>query len=303
MKEKLQALGVTFTANEPMKFHTSFHIGGPCDYLVCPDSVDQLQEVVRLAREEGVRLTVVGNGSNLLVSDDGIDGIVLKTTALNQIKLEENRIHADCGATLSAVSHTAVSHGLDGMCELSGIPGSVGGAVYMNAGAYGGEVKDVLKETLYLDEHLNLNTLTNSEHQFSYRHSIFSDRPDWVVLRSVFELNTGDTGLLKEKNLELLRKRNEKQPLNYPNAGSIFKRPEGYFAGKLIEDCQLRGYLVGGAQVSEKHCGFIVNRGDATASDVCHLIAHIRQVVLETFGVMLEPEVRYLKRGNPDARL
>lgn len=281
-----------------MSQHTTFKIGGPCDYLVTPQSVEELQSIVAFAKEHGVRLTLLGNGSNMLVADEGIDGIVLKTTGIKNIHIAENSISAQAGARLSALCEAALQKGLGGLCELSGIPGTVGGGVYMNAGAYGGEIKDTLTESSYLDENGNLHTLSAREHKFSYRHSVFQEHPGWVILESRFQLTPANREELKEKTVELLKKRNEKQPLELPNAGSTFKRPEGYFAGKLIEDCGLRGFSVGGAQVSQKHCGFVVNRGNATAEDVKRLIFHVRNEVEKSFGVTLETEVKYYRRGE-----
>ncbi len=303
MKAQLEKICSRVFCGEPMSRHTTFKIGGPCDYMVLPESVEEVKHILAFAKEKNLRVTVVGNGSNLLVADEGIDGIVLKTTGLNRISVQENRVTAGAGVRLSAMCETALQQNLGGLCELSGIPGTVGGGVYMNAGAYGGEIKDTLAETLYLDEHNERKTLTNQEHHFSYRYSIFHEHPEWVILESSFLLSPGNREELKAKTVELLKKRNEKQPLEYPNAGSTFKRPEGYFAGKLIEDANLRGFLVGDAQVSQKHCGFVVNKGNATAEDVVTLICAVKERVQKEFGVTLEAEVRYLKRNCPEAKL
>ncbi len=303
MKTKLEAICSRVLADEPMAKHTSFKIGGPCDYMVFPKSVDEVKAVLAFAKEEGIRVTVLGNGSNILVADDGIDGIVLKTTELKNITCNGNEITASAGVRLSALCEVAKEHSLGGMAELSGIPGTVGGGVYMNAGAYGGEIKDTLVSSLYLDEEGELKTLTAEEHQLSYRHSVFHEQPGWIVLETTFSLTPSNRDELHEKTVELLKKRNEKQPLEYPNAGSTFKRPEGYFAGKLIEDAGLRGFSVGDAQVSEKHCGFVINRKNATAEDVKTLIESVRETVAKQFGVTLEAEVRYLQRNCPDAKL
>lgn len=303
MLQQLLSITKNVLEQEPMSHHTTFKIGGPCDYLVLPSTIEEVQNIVAFAKENGVRLTIIGNGSNLLVSDEGVDGIVLKTTELKGITVEENRIRAQAGVRLSHLCETALQNNLGGLCELSGIPGTVGGGVYMNAGAYGGEIKDTLTETIYLDQEGNLQTLSHFDHEFSYRHSVFSKHPDWVILESVFTLPSANREELKAKTVELLKQRNEKQPLELPNAGSTFQRPEGYFAGKLIEDCKLRGFCVGDAQVSQKHCGFVVNTGNATAKDIKTLIAHIKQTVQATFGVTLEAEIKYLERNNPSAAL
>ncbi len=301
--EKLEGLCSRVLIGEPMSRHTSFKIGGPCDYMVFPKSAEEVKQILAFAKEENLRVTVLGNGSNVLVADDGIDGIVIKTTEMKSVICHGNEITAGAGARLSALCEVAKEHSLAGLAELSGIPGTVGGGVYMNAGAYGGEIKDTLVSSLYLDENLELKTLTAEEHELSYRHSVFFANPQWVILETTFRLAPGNRDELHEKTVELLKKRNEKQPLEYPNAGSTFKRPEGYFAGKLIEDADLRGFSVGDAQVSEKHCGFVINRKNATAEDVCKLIDYVRETVLEKFGVTLEAEVRYVKRNCPDATL
>ncbi|MBO5408842.1 MAG: UDP-N-acetylmuramate dehydrogenase [Clostridia bacterium] len=301
--KKLETLCSCVLEHEPLSRHTSFKIGGPCDWMVMPQSVEEVKQILAFAKEETLRVTLLGNGSNVLAADEGIDGIVLKTTGLKEISVKENYICAGAGARLSALCETAKENSLGGLAELSGIPGTVGGGVYMNAGAYGGEIKDTLVESLYLDETNEIRKLTAEEHHLSYRYSIFHEHPDWMILESKFYLTPANRDEIHAKTVELLKKRNEKQPLEYPNAGSTFKRPEGYFAGKLIEDAGLRGFSVGDAQVSEKHCGFVINRKNATAEDVCNLIAAVRERVQKEFGVTLEAEVRYFKRNCPEAKL
>ncbi len=303
MRTELLSLCPNVLEEEPMSNHTTLKIGGPCDFLVMPQSLTELKNVVSFAKENSIRLTILGNGSNVLIDDEGLDGIVVKTTGLKHIKVEGNTITAGCGARLSTLCETALQHGLGGLCELSGVPGTVGGGVYMNAGAYGGEIKDTLTKSLCLTEDGEEKVLTNEEHEFSYRSSVFHTRPDWIIVESTFTLAPANREELKEKTVELLKKRNQAQPLEYPNAGSTFKRPEGYFAGKLIDDCKLRGFSVGDAQVSEKHCGFVVNKGNATAKDVKELIAQIRTRVKDAFHVTLEAEIRYYKRGEQNLRL
>lgn len=303
MRNRLLALTPNVLEQENLSNHTTLKIGGPCDYLIIPDTVEELINVVSFAKEQGIRLTVLGNGSNVLVDDSGIDGIVLKTTNLKTITVEGNTITAGTGARLSTLCETALQNGLNGLCELSGVPGTVGGGVYMNAGAYGGEIKDTLTTTRYLSETFEVKTLTNEEHEFSYRKSVFQKHPEWIILESTFTLTPGNREEMKKKTVELLKKRNDAQPLEYPNAGSTFKRPEGYFAGKLIDDCKLRGCQIGGAQVSEKHCGFLVNKGGAASNDVVKLVQHIRNTVEDAFGVTLEAEIRYYKRGEDSVRL
>lgn len=303
MITKLKTFCSRVLENEHMAKHTSFKIGGPCDVMVFPKSVEEVKNIVAFAKEENIRITVLGNGSNVLVADEGIDGIVMKTTDMKTIVCRDNEITAQAGARLSALCEVAKEHSLGGLCELSGIPGTVGGGVYMNAGAYGGEIKDTLVSSLYLDENLEVKTLSAEEHELSYRHSVFQNHPQWMILETTFRLTPANRQELHEKTVDLLKKRNEKQPLEFPNAGSTFKRPEGYFAGKLIEDANLRGCSVGDAQVSEKHCGFVINRGNATAKDVCALMNLVRETVRKEFGVLLEAEVRYLQRNCPDAKL
>ncbi len=303
MLQELLRLTPHVSEGELLSRHTTFKIGGPCDYLVLPQSVEEVKQIANFAKEKGVRLTVLGNGSNVLVADEGIDGIVLKTTELKAITVDGNTVTSQAGARLSTLCETALQNGLGGLCELSGVPGTVGGGVYMNAGAYGGEIKDTLVESCYLDEAGEIKTLSKEDHELSYRHSVFQNHPEWVILESTFALSPANREELKAKTVELLKKRNEKQPLELPNAGSTFKRPEGYFAGKLIEDCGLRGFSVGGAQVSQKHCGFVVNTGNATAEDVKNLICYVREQVEKAFGVTLEAEVKYYKRGEPITKL
>ena len=301
--ETLQKLCSRVLEKEPMAKHTSFKIGGPCDFMVFPKTAEELTNILSFAKKEQIRVTVLGNGSNLLVADDGIDGIVIKTTEMKAIRVDGNCIIAQAGARLSSLCEIAKEHSLGGLCELSGIPGTVGGGVYMNAGAYGGEIKDTLVSSVYVDENNEVKVLDAKSHELSYRYSVFHKHPEWTILETTFCLTPANRNELHEKTVELLKKRNEKQPLEYPNAGSTFKRPEGYFAGKLIEDANLRGFSVGDAQVSEKHCGFVINRGNATAEEVCELIKTVRESVLKEFGVTLEAEVRFLKRNCPHAKL
>lgn len=279
--------------NESLSKHCTFRIGGECEYLVFAENENELINILKFAKEKNVPLNIIGNGSNVLFSDDFHKGIILKTTRLDGIEVTGNEITAYCGAKLSKVCNTALENGLSGMEELNGIPGTVGGAVFMNAGAYGGEIKDVCVQTTYIDEDFNIKTLKNDEHNFSYRHSFFSDK-NCIILKSVFKLKNGEQIEIKEKMQEYIQRRNDKQPLNFPNAGSTFKRPEGYFAGKLIEDCNLKGFSSGDACVSEKHCGFVINKGNATAKDVKTLIEHIQKTVKDKFGVTLETEIKFM---------
>ena len=273
--------------NEPLKNHTTFKVGGPADILVTPASKEELIACLML----DVPKFVMGNGSNLIVKDNGIRGLVIKTTKVNNVTLDGNIIEAEVGAYLGKISIFARENSLTGFEFASGIPGTVGGGVSMNAGAYGGEMKDVVTETTYCDLEGNIYTLTNEEHEFGKRKSFFTGK-DFVVLSTKIKLNEGNKEEIASKMEELKVSRNTKQPVTMPSAGSIFKRPEGHFAGKLIEDSGLKGYTIGGAQVSTLHAGFIVNIGYATAKDILDLIKYIQEVVMKNYGVELETEVK-----------
>lgn len=280
--------------DEPMKKHTTFRVGGPADLLVCPKTATEIAEILKLCRAAEVPYFIIGNGSNLLVSDAGYRGVILKIFKnMNEIRIDGDRIYADAGALLSTVSRKAMEAGLAGMEFASGIPGTLGGACVMNAGAYGGEMKDILESVNVLTDQGEIRTLSVEELELGYRYSVIKDRGD-IVLEAVLHLQEGDREQIAARMQELKEKRVEKQPLEYPSAGSTFKRPEGYFAGKLIQDAGLRGYRVGGAQVSEKHCGFVINTGDATAADVMELIRNVQDKVYERFQVRMEPEVKFL---------
>lgn len=279
--------------DEPMSRHTTFRIGGPADYFVCPDR-EQIAEVLAVAKKCGMAITVIGNGSNLLVGDKGIRGLVVEIgSAMNQIMVDKNHITAGAGALLSQVAAKAAAAELGGMEFAAGIPGSVGGAVTMNAGAYGGEMKDILRTVTVLTPEGELKTLDVSELDLYYRHSCVPEQ-QYIVLEAEIELGYKPEEEIRAQMEELRNKRIEKQPLEYPSAGSTFKRPEGYFAGKLIMDAGLRGYRVGDAQVSEKHCGFVINRKNASAQEVRQLMQDVQDKVKAQFGVMLEPEVKML---------
>lgn len=293
-KLKKQLTAGTLLEREPMSKHTSFRIGGPADLFVQPANEEELWNALHLARQEKVPFFIVGNGSNLLVSDEGFRGMILHTGGmLKDISVEESVIYAQAGALLSTVAKTALEHGLAGMEFAAGIPGTLGGAVCMNAGAYGGEMKDILLDAEVLTQEGERLVLPVEELNLSYRHSVIFEK-NYVVLAAHIRLSRGDTAEIKNRMNELAGARRDKQPLEYPSAGSTFKRPEGYFAGKLIQDAGLKGYTVGGAQVSEKHSGFVINRGGATAEEVRFLIRQVQQKVRSQFGVELEPEVRML---------
>lgn len=280
--------------HEPMKKHTTFRIGGPADYYLCPHSTEELQKILQICRENKLEFFILGNGSNLLVSDKGYRGVVIQLWKnFSDIETEDNTITVKSGALLSKVAAEALEESLTGMEFASGIPGTMGGAVMMNAGAYGGEMKDIIREVTVLTREGELLTLSKEEMNFGYRTSVVKEK-GYVVISAVLQLRKGDREEIRKVMDELKERRVTKQPLDMPSAGSTFKRPEGYFAGKLIMDAGLRGFSVGGAQISEKHCGFVVNKGDATAADVLGLIGEVQKRVQEKFGVALEPEVKFL---------
>ena len=279
--------------NEPMSRHTTFRVGGPADVLVTPEA-GKLAAVTGACREAGEPYYIVGNGSNLLVGDGGIRGVVILTRdGMDEISADGVRITAGAGALLSRTASLAASHALTGMEFAAGIPGTIGGAMVMNAGAYGGEMKDVTEEVTVLTEEGEVKTLKREELKMGYRTSIIAEK-GYLVLEAVLQLTDGDLKEIRAVMEDLKKKRISKQPLEYPSAGSTFKRPKGYFAGKLIMDAGLRGFQVGGAQVSEKHCGFVINTGDATAEDVTELIRQVAERVKAQSGVTLEPEVKLL---------
>lgn len=279
---------------EPMSKHTTFRIGGPADFYLCPHSTKEVQQTVQICKEENLPYFILGNGSNLLVSDKGYRGAIIQLWKnFSDISVKDCCITAKAGALLSKVAAEALEEGLTGMEFASGIPGTIGGAVFMNAGAYGGEMKDIIKEVKVLDDQGEIRVLSNEEMKLGYRTSIVKEK-GYTVLSAVLQLKKGDVSVIRETMEDLKNRRTSKQPLDMPSAGSTFKRPEGYFAGKLIMDSGLRGFSMGGAQVSEKHCGFVVNKGGATAEDVTALIREVQRRVKEKFGVELETEVRFL---------
>lgn len=279
---------------EPMSKHTTFRIGGPADFYLCPHSTKEVQQTIQICKEENLPYFILGNGSNLLVSDKGYRGAIIQLWKnFSDISVKDCCITAKAGALLSKVAAEALEEGLTGMEFASGIPGTIGGAVFMNAGAYGGEMKDIIKEVKVLDDQGEVRVLSNEEMKLGYRTSIVKEK-GYTVLSAVLQLKKGDVSVIRETMEDLKNRRTSKQPLDMPSAGSTFKRPEGYFAGKLIMDSGLRGFSVGGAQVSEKHCGFVVNKGGATAEDVTALIREVQRRVKEKFGVELETEVRFL---------
>ena len=278
--------------DELMSRHTTFRIGGPADFFVTPEKKEQIGQIIELCRGRNIPYYIVGNGSNLLVGDRGYRGVIIQVfKKMNQIRAEGEKIYAQAGALLSKVAAAALEASLTGLEFASGIPGTLGGALRMNAGAYGGEMKQVTESAQVLTPDGEILVIPVDELGMSYRTSVIS-RNDYVVLEAVLKLHRGSQEEIRACMEELKEKRVSKQPLEYGSAGSTFKRPEGYFAGKLIEDAGLRGFRVGDAQVSEKHCGFVINRGAATAAEVVQLMDQVRMRVKEKFGVDLEPEVK-----------
>ena len=278
--------------NESMKNHTTFKIGGPADIFLMPKTEEQIANVLKIAKENNYPVFILGNGSNLLVGDKGIRGAVLCLYKnLNRLEVSGDEIYAGAGVLLSAVSAMAANSGLSGFEFASGIPGTIGGAVYMNAGAYGPEMKDVIVSVRCMDGDGNIMELKNEECEFGYRRSCFTNG-DMVILGCTIKLQHGNIDEIRATISDLTKRRVTKQPVEKPSAGSTFKRPEGYFAGTLIEEAGLKGKKCGGAEVSEKHAGFIINSGNATAKDVLDLIEFVKKTVFEKNGVMLEPEVK-----------
>lgn len=280
-------------SDEPLSKYTNTKTGGPADVLVFPESVTETKRLVLWAKETQTPLTVVGNASNLIVRDGGIRGLTLILTKLNHVTVDNNEVLAEAGAALIQTTEVAYESGLTGIEFAAGIPGSIGGAVFMNAGAYGGEISEVVSEVEVLTRDGELKRLTNRGLDFGYRHSSVQDYED-IVLSATFKLRSGDKTKIRNRMDELNFLRASKQPLEYPSCGSVFKRPTGYFTGKLIHEAGLQGFTIGGAQVSKKHAGFIINVGGATATDYLDVIHHVQEKVNEQFGVPLETEVRII---------
>ncbi|WP_346934665.1 UDP-N-acetylmuramate dehydrogenase [Clostridium sp.] len=279
--------------DEPMKNHTSFKVGGPADVLVYPSNYEMVKDLINICKENKVDYFILGNGSNLIIRDGGIRGVVIKLGHINKIVVDENLLSAQCGAKLYSVADQALKNSLSGLEFASGIPGSIGGATAMNAGAYDGEMAKVIESALVIDNEGNIRELNKEELEFGYRNSAIL-KYGYIVLETRMRLSNGDKALIKERMDDLAERRKSKQPLEYASAGSTFKRPEGYFAGKLIQDSGLKGTSVGDAEVSEKHSGFIINKGNATAKEVLDLIEVVKAKVYEKFKVELHTEVRII---------
>lgn len=280
--------------SEEMKNHTTFEIGGPCDVMIIPENKEQVLNTLKTIKEHDFSYMVIGNGSNLLVSDQGLRMVIIKLgEAFSQIKIEGEKVYAQAGAELAEVAKASIEEGLAGMEYVSGIPGNIGGAVTMNAGAYGGEMKDIVETVTCLGQDLEIRTYTNEDMHFSYRHSRVQEE-NLIVLEVELALEKGNQEEIDELYHSLTQRREEKQPLEYASAGSTFKRPEGYYAGKLIDDAGLRGYKHNNAMVSEKHCGFVINTGGAACDDVLYVIRHIQKEIYDKYRVKLQTEVKIL---------
>ena len=287
-----------YVEDEPMAKHISFRVGGAAKRMAFPENAEQLVLLMNFALSCGARALVIGNGTNLLVPDEGLDRLVIDVSdGMTRIADggQANEITAQCGASLARIAEYARKKGLSGLEFAHGIPGTLGGAVCMNAGAYGGEIKDVVASVTLLDPQAGIRTLKGEEMQFSYRRSLLSEHPEYVVLSATFRLERGDSETIGARMRELMAKRKASQPLEFPSAGSTFKRPEGHYAGPLIEGCGLKGRRVGGAEVSTKHAGFIVNTGGATCADVLALIEKVQKTVYDARGVMLDPDVKIVR--------
>lgn len=283
-------LGCKFSTNCSLSEHTTFKIGGNCSFLIEINSANSAAELVKYLRANEIKYAILGKGSNIIASDSGYDGVILHFgKEFSNISVYNTKVCADAGASLAAVCRKAQENGLSGMENLYGIPGSVGGGLYMNAGAYGSEMKDVVISAEYIDEEGNISSISVRDMMLSYRHSLFSER-NCIITSVVFELTSGDSEKINQDMAECMHKRITKQPLEYPSAGSIFKRPEGSYASLLIEQCGLKGMSVGGAEVSTKHSGFVINKGGATCKDVLELCRRVKEIVLEKTGYSLELE-------------
>ena len=294
LQDKLNSIGCEFLLDEPMIRHTTFKIGGPAKIFCMPENEQQAADSIKACRELDIPLFILGNGSNLLVSDEGLNGAVIAfLQKMSEITREGNRLTAKAGATLASLCRFAANEGLGGLEFAFGIPGSIGGAVFMNAGAYGGEMKDVVTSVTALFPDGEIKTVSAKDADFGYRHSAFETNGA-VILSAEFELYPDDKAVIEEKMKDILGRRKDKQPLEWPSAGSAFKRPKNGFAAAMIDECGLKGFTVGGAQVSEKHAGFVINRGGATCEDVLNLLDAVKEKVFEKTGVMLEAEIKKL---------
>lgn len=278
--------------NEPMKKHTTMKVGGPCECMVEPSSIEEIQKIIEYSKKNNIKYYVIGNGSNLLVKDEGVNALIIKiSNKFSGVEVNGEHIKAYSGCSVPKLSQIAKENSLSGLEFACGIPGSVGGGIRMNAGAYGSEMVNVVEKVGFLDENGNLNEIDGKDANFTYRHSMFVENPEYVVVYAIYKLQKGNKEEISRVMEENMNSRKQKQPIEYPNFGSVFKRPEGYFVGKLVDDCGLKGYKIGGAQVSTKHSGFMINTGDATCKDVLDLIEYVKEKVYEKFNVKLQEEV------------
>ncbi len=288
--------GIRYKIDEPLSAHSSFHIGGPAALMVFPNGRGQFVELLRLLKTFGVRYTVIGHGSNVLFDDAGYAGVIVVTTGMRTIKVDADGLYAECGASCAAMAIAAEREGLGGLEFVYGIPGTCGGIVFMNGGAYGSSISELSPRVDCFDTYSGeLLTLTGEALDMDYRHSIFVSHPELIILGARFCLEHGCREQIRGTMEQNMASRREKQPLEYPSAGSVFKRHEGYFLGRVIQDCGLKGYRMGGAQISEKHAGFIINTGSATSADVLGLISHIKNIVSEKYGFLPECEIIYIR--------
>ena len=283
--------------NEPMKNHTSFKIGGPAEFYIKIKSIEELQKILKFAKKENIKITIIGNGSNVLVSDKGIKGIVIRTN-LKEIEIEEKEqnkieITVDDAVPIGFLAQKLLKEEIAGFEEIAGIPGTIGGAILMNAGAHGSEMKDIVKTVTYMTRDGEVHTITNEQAKFEYRKSLFAEK-DYIILEVEMQLKKGNAEEIKEKMTEYATYRKEKQPIEYPSAGSTFKRGTDFVTAKLIDECGLKGYQIGGAQISEKHAGFIINKNNATAQDVIKLMEYTKEQVYKKFGKKIEQEIEII---------
>ena len=291
--------GISYLEYEPMREHTSFKIGGPARFFVMPDDADELSRVLSTVKETGLEHYILGKGTNVLFDDEGYNGAVISTLSLDKIEIDGGSVTAGAGVSVTALSRSAMESGLSGLEFAYGIPGSVGGAVFMNAGAYDGEVSFVLEESRYIDTRdLSVHTLDAADHDFSYRHSSYKDHPERIIIEARFDLARKDRDTIKAKMDDFMDRRRTKQPLEYPSAGSVFKRYPGRYTAQMIDEARLKGASVGGAAVSEKHAGFIINKGGATCQDVLTLVDMIKSRIRETFGIEIECEIIHVGKGG-----
>ena len=296
VKSAALKIGCAFDENIPMSTRTSFKTGGNAEIMLYPDNIDALKTVLKVCKDNNIKTYIIGNGSNILVSDNGLSGAVVRlSNNFSDISLiDDTTVYCQSGASMIKLCSFALEHSLSGLEFAYGIPGTAGGAAYMNAGAYGGEMKDILVKCEHIDSDLNFGCFEGDDLKLGYRKSVYSDK-DFIITSLTLKMKKGNYNDIKALMDENLAKRKAKQPLDFPSAGSTFKRPEGYFAGALIEQCNLKGYSVGGAQVSEKHAGFVINKGNATSTDILELIKYIQKTVYDNTGVKLETEVKYFE--------